>query len=911
MKDIERLEEPGVDNTLIDILRAWGIVEITQTQTMALVAGVANEADLMICAPTSSGKTLVGEIAVIQAIRRNHRSIYLVSHKALADQKFDDFIEKFAKEDSPLPATVGLSTGDREEGDLKADVLIATYEKALSLVLSEQVDPTQCTLIADELQILGDETRGPYIEILCTILKQRGTNQFVALAATIENPNEIADWIGCKLVRSDLREVPLDQQIWHMGSGHSLEFGQVSGQDIEGNALPSDAIGAAKYLLEEKLGPVLVFVESRPEASSHAAEFSRMRQITRPGVGLVEQLDLFTEPSERSTNLRQSTERGVAFHSADLTPSERQIIENGFSSDSFDICFATSTLAAGVNFPFRTVVFPKLTYEYGPREGTRINRNDYRNMSGRAGRLGMHERGLAVLLSQDQAELRHANQLVLSENDSVFSRLSELSMRQAVLVLVSAGIADTEQHIFDFFESTYYWHLTLERNPVKLDDVKTDSLLAFNWLIDAELIENHEATFLPTPLGQATARSGLLPQTATEFVKLVGNYVEFLDGRFDESIPALIHWLCSSEEFVGDVPSRFLPFPSGGQTPGSFAYVSGHRLFRELDRTDNRIYQNVHALLLFVQGIGERHINRYTNITSGNVHRLAMDVSWMLDGLHAITAVPQLGCPQSVSNKIAILSRRMRWGAPSNALDLIRIANRARVPGLGRQRAMSLVEAGIVDFDDVAQAGLGRLEEILGSRRRAEALLGAVSEYSEVTSDRLNAIHRSLGTKIGLASEIARCFDAIGTDYEDAIIELLRKNNSWNITVIDDGNRKNVPDVLLEVGERSVLIEMKTSSKRSGLIKKDEAFAVIQKAMNFDKEIKRATLGKPYFDELSKEKAVASVEEVTLVEHSCFMECVLRVLCGNISADDFMDWISQPGLAEFARIPGRRTDLLI
>ena len=879
---------------------------------MALRGGAADGSNLLVCAPTSSGKTLIAEIVVVQSIRNQKRALYLVSHKALAEQKYEDFLTKFSAPGTVVPGSVGLSTGDREEGELQADVLISTYEKALALILSEQIDVATCTVVADEFQILADDTRGPNIELLCTILKIRGTSQFVALTATVENADDPAGWMDCNLMRSTKREVPLDQEIWFDGRRYAITFGQDEGTECEdAPPLPGDLVPAVKRLVDKGFGPILVFVETRREASGYAADFAKNRQVARSGISLSEQLDLFTEPSERSVSLRQSTERRVAFHSADLTPPERQIIEQGFLENEFDVCFATSTLAAGVNFPFRTVVFPKLTYQYGDRKNDFITRSDYTNMSGRAGRLQIHERGLCILLPQTKAELRHANDLVLPTNDNVYSRFAELSMRQAVLTLVAAGLGDTETNLFAFFENTYYWYLTLDRNPSKLDIVRNDGQRALTWLVEAELIDQQDDLYLPTPLGLATARSGLLPQTAIDFKQLLTTHYSDLNNEFDNCIPGIVHWVCSADEFLGEAPIRFLPYPIGGVTPGTQGFLSGNRFFRGFDRTNSRLNQNVHALLQYLSGMGERQINHHTHITSGNLHRLALDVNWILDGINVLAAVPDLGCPQSLGNKIAVLSRRIRWGAPANAIDLIRLSNRARVPGLGRQRAMKLVNEDIVDFDDVAEAGLTKLTELLGSATRAEALLTAVSDFSEVSAERLIAIHHRLGEKIGLSKEINECLTHNGTEYESAIVKFLKKIEGWKVTVIDDGIRQNVPDILVECENRSVLIEMKTSTSRMGLVKKEDAFAVIQKAMMFDKEMKRATLGKPGFDEVSKENAASSVEEVTLVEHAVFMEAALRVLVGEITPNDFLTWITESGLAEFVRIPGRRTDLLL
>ena len=403
-KNPAEIQGPAVDDALRESLRTWGIRQLTDVQERALEAGGASGESLVVCAPTSSGKTLVGEIAVHQALRRGDRCLYLVSHKALADQKYLDFVERFSTEPARPFGSVGLSTGDREEGDILSDILVTTYEKALALVLSGQMDPRDSVVVADELQIIGDPTRGSGIEIFCAFLRQRKVTQFLALTATVENPSDLASWLECKLVESHIRDVDLHQEIWYSEQCYAVTFGQDLGELVETDAnFPSETLEVVNHLIKQDRAPILVFTESRREASQYASEFGRRRQKHASGIGIAEQLELFSEPTEGSTNLQTSAERRIAIHTADLTPQERQVIENGFLNNEFDVCFATSTLAAGVNFPFRTVVFPKLTYEYGDRSGIRITRGEFRNMSGRAGRLGMHESGYAVLLPRDPA----------------------------------------------------------------------------------------------------------------------------------------------------------------------------------------------------------------------------------------------------------------------------------------------------------------------------------------------------------------------------------------------------------------------------------------------------------------------------------------------------------------------------
>ena len=295
MRALTDVSAPGFDEEIKESLTKWGISGVTDVQERAFAAGVAVGESLVVCAPTSSGKTLVGEIAVLQALRASRRSLYLVSHKALADQKFEDFRERFESETANPAATVALSTGDRDEGDLQGDILIATYEKGLALVLSGQIEPHKSLIVADELQIIGEDGPGPNIEILCTVLLQKNISQLVALTATVENPEELADWLQCKLVQSYTRDVELHQEIWYQGSGYGITFGQEDGGLLNPpDGYPYTVPDAVNFLIKTNRAPVLVFTESRREASQYANSFASSRQRFSHGIEVAEQLDLFS-----------------------------------------------------------------------------------------------------------------------------------------------------------------------------------------------------------------------------------------------------------------------------------------------------------------------------------------------------------------------------------------------------------------------------------------------------------------------------------------------------------------------------------------------------------------------------------------------------------------------------------------
>lgn len=904
--DVSGAQGPGVTQWLIDRLKTWGIQTLTDVQVRSMAAGVADGRSLIVSAPTSSGKTLVGEIAVLCALRAGMRAIYLVSHKALADQKYLDFVSRFGEGSLEPIGSVGLNTGDRAEGDINAQLMVATYEKALGLFLAGQLRPNNALVVADELQILGDPGRGPDIETLCAALRQRGIKQFVALTATVENPEDLAGWMNCDLVRSAHRDVPLFQEIWYSGRTYRTKFGDDDGQEIGGVAVSSNSVeSVVDQLLRLGRGPVLVFTESRREALTFATSFGVNRPRVGEGIAIAQQLDLFSEPTDSSDQLRENAERRVAFHTADLSPQERQVIEGGFTSGKFEVCFATSTLAAGVNFPFRSIVFSKLTYQWGDRAGTHIGRSDYRNMSGRAGRLGMHPDGFAILLPRNNVELSHANLLVRPDNDHLYSQLVDLSLRKSILALVASGLASSLVEIMAFFQSTLYWYQTLNRNPTKLAALESDSHIAIQWLNENGLIREQGGALAITPLGNAAAMSGLLPATVVQLSSMLRPIIPSLSANFDDWIPGLIYTACASDEFRAIRPSRFFPYPSP-LTYESITFWSTKSLPITLDRTDLKLAQCAHAVALYTDGLAERKIAHITHLTAGTIHRLALDVAWVLDGLHKLSSTPELGCPQTVSNQISMLARRVRWGAPTEALDVLRVAERHGVPGFGRQRAMGLIAQGIATLHDVLATAKDRLIQLLRSEPRAQALLDAASNAIGVEPSRLATTHRKIGQVLGIENLVKACDETLGNKYEAAIVELLKVENTWIVTVIDDGIRQNVPDLLIELGELQILLECKTCTKSPALIKKEEAWAVLQKGADFAPPMRRVTLGKPAFDETSKKKAAGS-QDITLIEHGVFMEGLLRVHGGTLAPGDFLKWLGNPGVAEIDRLGGTPT----
>ena len=527
-------------------------------------------------------------------------------------------------------------------------------------------------------------------------------------------------------------------------------------------------------------------------------------------------------------------------------------------------------------------------------------------MSGRAGRLNYHEDGRVILLPRNHAEFQHANQLVSPENDCVVSQLVTLSMRRTVLALVAAGAVLSKDELDAFFKNTFYWHQVPESKPKLLEEIVAKAITSVDWLLKHQFVEESHATIQATPLGKSTSLSGLMPETAKKCVDLLAEHSNQIQDNFAVHEVGLIHWALTCPEFTDDPSSRFLPYAAGRMKPESSVFMQEGAHLTAWDRTNDQVTRCVHAMGLFIQGEAERKIRFFTGVSAGQLHRLSIDLSWIFDGLRRVSGTSDLGHAQVLTNHIGMLARRVRWGAPVEALDVLRIANRRGVPGFGRQRAMALIVNGLATVMDVIGAGKERLVKLLGSAQRAAGLVAALSDSFDGASISFERLHLRLGREIGIEEKIARCNNSLGTDYEDAIIDLLHEELNWTVSKLDDRKQQNVPDILLEIGGTALLIECKTVTKKPPLITKGEAFDVLQKAADFEIRMKRVTLGKPDFDEHSKKKAAAS-RSITLARHSVFMEGLMRVLTGRLVASDFVGWLADPGVADLSRLPGRPT----
>ncbi len=385
---------------------------------------------VLVCAPTGSGKTVVGEFAVHLAVTTGKKCFYTTPIKALSNQKYADLVERHGAE------SVGLLTGDNAVNSDAPIVVMTTEVLRNMLYVGSRALEGLGFVVLDEVHYLGDRFRGAVWEE--AIIHLPASVTLASLSATVSNAEEFGEWLvsvrgDTKVIVHEVRPVPLWQ---HMLVGTRMfdlfaaadatmvdpelkrhidertRFGDGGyqargGRDRQRGWRPPHRPDVIERLDREGLLPAITFIFSR--AGCDAA----VRQCVHAGIWLTspDERDQITAIVEQRTaaipaddlevlgywDWLDGLRRGVAAHHAGLVPAFKEVVEQLFVRGLVRAVFATETLALGINMPARTVVLERLTKFNGETHAD-ITPGEYTQLTGRAGRRGIDIEGHAVVV---------------------------------------------------------------------------------------------------------------------------------------------------------------------------------------------------------------------------------------------------------------------------------------------------------------------------------------------------------------------------------------------------------------------------------------------------------------------------------------------------------------------------------
>ncbi len=419
----------------------------------------ARRTDCIVIAPTGSGKTWIAEEAIHTIFERGGKTWYASPLKALTNSKWVEFGQRFGR------GNVGILTGDTKE-NTDAPVIVGTTEilrNQLYDAMHEGRDLPFDLVILDEAHYLGDEERGVVWEEIMIYLPSRVN--LLLLSATIENGRQIAAWLEglrgkpCVVVEERRRPVPLYPLFLHP-SGRLMPFlnkrrffGRVEQFVRERGKQKRGGRGVPPYgeiirvLRHFDLLPAIFFLQSRAECD--AALKSCRAASTLPDEGfedaLREQIDR-TPRLAQHRQLEQLRHCRVAAHHGGQLPPWKFLVETLMKRGHLDAIFATSTVAAGVNFPARTIVLFN-SDTYNGHECVPLDATGFHQMTGRAGRRGQDNIGFLLIVPGRFMDLEHVRRLVFTRAEDIVSRLrNDFSM---VLNLLLSQSLENVRHIFE------------------------------------------------------------------------------------------------------------------------------------------------------------------------------------------------------------------------------------------------------------------------------------------------------------------------------------------------------------------------------------------------------------------------------------------------------------------------------
>ncbi|HEY7367515.1 MAG TPA: DEAD/DEAH box helicase [Nitrosopumilaceae archaeon] len=688
-----KISELNLSKQVTDFLKNEGYSELYPPQKDSIDAGLLDGQNILVSAPTASGKTLIAIIAMINYLsNKRGKVVYLSPLRALAAEKFSEF-QKLESLDFGKKIKVQISTGDYESVDAgleKSDILILTNEKMDSIIRhSPEWIEDIGLVIADEVHLIGDEDRGQTLEVVLTKLKLlKSKPQIVALSATITNVDELSEWLECKTIENNWRPVPLYEGVYDGGSvimndGRQFEVeASIRGKPVD---LGIESVMGG--------GQSLLFAETRTRSSSLAAKASDailnlLKQSEREELEKISKKILeHNEHTELVKTLAELVKKGVAFHHAGLNPNCRQTVETEFRNGRIKLLAATPTLAAGVNLPARRVVISSIS-RYNSRVGANrpISVLEYKQLCGRAGRPQYDDYGEAIIVGNyNGPEL--IDYYVNGEPEPIISKITDdKSLRTHVLSLIVTSPGIKKDEILDFFLQTL-GGLQSSKPTIKFGiDIATKFLLTENFII------KKGERFVGTDFGKKVSKLYIDPLTATYF----RDSLEFITEGKKHTL-GILHLISNCEEFFPKFSLRNKDY----ETLTVMLENNSTELIQPISEYD--CSRSLMALQSWITESSEISLSDNLKIESGDMHRMVQTAEWLL---YCLRELAKQAGKAELLEELDILRKRVIYGIREELIDLVKIK------GIGRIRARKLYNHGVKTLDDLSKIPVKKLAEI-------------------------------------------------------------------------------------------------------------------------------------------------------------------------------------------------------
>lgn len=695
---------------------------------------------LLVVAPTSSGKTFIGEMAAAKAISKGEKVIFLLPYRALVNEKYDSFMQLYAEK---LGIRVLRCTGDYSDqtGPFvrgKYEIAILTFEMFLNLVLGNPSLLNQTGLIVlDEAQFITDPTRGITVELLLTFLlanAEKGIKpQVIALSAVIGNINDFDQWLKVEALVSYERPVPLQEGVMDR-SGH-YQFLTPAGETkrvplvsrhniVQRGKTPSQQdmiVPLVQLLMNDPKEKIIIFRNTRGPAEGCAGYLSRELGLA-PANDVIAQLPNH-DLSTTSARLRECLSGGVAFHNTNLNRLEKSIVERSFRDPAgkIRVLVATTTLAAGINTPASTVILAE--QEFIGEDNRAFTIAEYKNMAGRAGRLGFNEEGKTIILSEQMHETQRLfNRYVLGKPEALNSSFNPKNIETWIIRLLAQVKEIPRNDIVQLLANTYGGYLANRQNPGWREGMKHHLEALMGKMLSLGFLEQEGEVVRLTLLGRACGQSSLSLQSTMRLVELLRS----------PGIPQFtLEILMAIVQILPESDNTYTPLFKKGAKESEMPRIAAQRLgqavvsIMQKHAEDNFKYyarcKRAAILYDWIKGTPTERIEQeYTmnpyqgRVSYGDIRRFVDATRY-----HLGTAIPIANlvlidkCP--TGEAMNTLLNQLEFGIPGDALDLLNLQM-----DFERGEYLALCGAGIKTCQNFWVTPGVNLLSMLGKDRAAE-----------------------------------------------------------------------------------------------------------------------------------------------------------------------------------------------
>ena len=718
-----KIEKLDLEPKVIDFLKSEGYEELFEPQEQSVKAGLFDEKkNFLITIPTASGKTLIAMLAILSHLSKHKtKVVYLTPLRALTSEKFEEF-KKLEKLNLGRKIKIALSTGDSKEKKEKledADVIFLTNE-SMDANMAFQKDWIYDIglVVSDEIHLIGDNTRGPTLEIILTRFKSgfigKNPPKIIGLSATISNSDELADWLNCELVESTFRRVPLSEAVY---SRHIIT--NQDREETEGNFAknrqesrhPKAWIGLGLDTVAEK-HQCLIFAMTRKNAVAWAKEagLDVVKELKPNQKKELEKISKKILPKEDYDNTKLTSElaktvkNGTAFHHAGLDQRCRTIIENAFKNRHIKLLTATPTLAAGVNLPARRVVIPSVM-RYTNNGLEKISILEYKQMCGRAGRPQYDDMGESIIIAKGYPDeiLEH---YVDGEPEPLESKTldedSSLRINLLGFIYTASKFNPTSyEKIIKFFSQTFAAYQLSDDSVLEKKVTKQlETLKEYGMITD-------ENGFEPTKFGIRIFYLRIDPETAFDMTGYIEDYLRGTKHTF-----GILYMITNLHEFYSQYP-----IPDKYQGDMDDLIDPNEKLYRNQEFSREYCFKSLLILYKWIDAMTYQDMSEHFDAEPGDIFYIKENaknlvyifteiIKFWRDYAKENKQKKIVSEYQSLIDESDLLKLQIQHGVPEKYLELVKIKQ------IGRVRAQILYKNGFKNRLDLEKAKIEKLAKI-------------------------------------------------------------------------------------------------------------------------------------------------------------------------------------------------------